>query len=41
MKFQSLLTDINQYPRFDEYDYFASQLDETTKTLLENSNYSE
>ena len=37
MKFQNLLTNINQYPRYDELDYFVSQANENTKLLLETS----
>ncbi len=37
MKYQNLLSDINKYPKYDELDYFVSQLNENQKTLIETS----
>ena len=37
MKFQNLVTDINQFPQHDELDYFVSQLDENQKSMMETS----
>ena len=39
MKFQNVITDVNQYPRYDDFDYFLNKATQNTKELVEISKF--